>query len=195
MNDQFEQKRVWDLVTRLWHWLLVVSVCATWILGEFMEFETVDWHFYLGYVVLALIVFRIVWGFIGPEPVRFRALFRSSLQIVPYLKKVHKREPSGIEGHNPVGSLSVIAMVVCIGFHAAIGLFAESDDFFVSGPLADYISGSLSSELTHLHHTFAEILLVLVGLHVGAILFYLIWKRENLITAMMTGWKTVKRKQ
>lgn len=193
MSEQFEQKRVWDLVTRLWHWLLVVSFSATWVLGEFMEFETVDWHFYLGYLVLALIGFRIVWGFIGPEPIRFRTLFRSSLEIGPYLKHVRKRQPSGVEGHNPVGSLSVILMVVCIGFHGVIGLFAESDDFFVSGPLADMVSGSLSSELTHLHHIMAKVLLLLVGLHIGAILFYLIWKRENLINAMITGWKMVKR--
>ena len=76
MSEQFEQKRVWDLVTRLWHWLLVVSFSATWVLGEFMEFETVDWHFYLGYLVLALIGFRIVWGFIGPDPIRFRTCFK-----------------------------------------------------------------------------------------------------------------------
>lgn len=188
----FQRQKIWDPITRLWHWLLVPTICVAWWLGEFMAFSTVDWHFYFGYAVLALMLFRLVWGFLGPVPVRLRALIHTPRQCCQYLKQLASRSPSGSHGHNPIGSLSVIAMLLSITLQAATGLFIKSDDYFESAPLASYISEASINRLNGLHHLNAKILLVLVGLHVCAILFYLLWKKENLIKPMITGWKWVK---
>ena len=193
MSD-YEHKPVWDPLIRIWHWVLVIAIVTEWYLGEFMEFSTIQWHFYLGYVILALIAIRIVWGFVGPPPVRFSTLFRSIKNIGPYLKHISRRQPSGVPGHNPLGALSIFAMLAVISAQAGIGLFIESEDFFESGPLAQYIPYDLVGALTHWHHIFAEVLLVIVIIHVSAILFYLFWKRENLIKPMISGMKQVKKK-
>ena len=160
-----------------------------------MAFDTIDWHFYLGYTVLGLMLFRCVWGFIGPTPIRFKALLATPAQTLQYLKKMGGRAPSGSPGHNPIGSLSVIAMILSIILQAVTGLFIESDDFFESAPLAGYVSEGVIGQMNWLHHLNAKIILVLVGLHIFAILFYLLWKKENLIMPMITGWKWVKIKK
>lgn len=160
-----------------------------------MEFDTIDWHFYAGYVVLGLMGFRFFWGFVGPSPIRFRALIPTPTQAIQYLKRIGRRQPSGSPGHNPIGSLSVIAMLVSITTQAVTGMFIESDDFFESAPLAAYVSDETMGLLTWWHHLNAKIILVLVCLHLFAILFYLIWKKENLIKPMITGWKWVRTKK
>ena len=180
-------------MTRLWHWVLVLAVCLGWSFGKFMTFDTIEWHFYMGYLILGLIGFRLIWGLIGPEPIRLRALLPGPKQTIDYLKHIGRREPSGVPGHNPLGALSVLAMLIAIGAQAIIGLFIESDDFFESGPLASTIEQSTINSLTWWHHTIANVILILVILHVAAILFYLIWKRENLIKPMINGWKRVRR--
>ena len=180
-------------MTRLWHWVLVLAVGVGWSFGKFMTFDTIHWHFYIGYSILALMGFRIIWGLVGPAPIRLRALLPRPRQTIEYLKHITRREPSGIPGHNPLGALSVIAMLIAISTQALTGLFIESDDFFESGPLAGYVEQSTINSLTWWHHTMADVILVLVILHVAAILFYLIWKRENLIKPMINGWKQVKR--
>ena len=160
-----------------------------------MAFDTIDWHFYVGYAVLGLMFFRCVWGFVGPAPVRFQALFTTPAQVFQYLKGFGLRAPSGTPGHNALGSWSVIAMIVSVSLQAVSGLFIESDDFFESAPLAAYVSDTVIDQMSWLHHLNAKVILFLVALHVVSILFYLIWKRENLITPMVTGWKWVKRKE
>ena len=159
-----------------------------------MEFDTIDWHFYVGYVVLSLIVFRVVWGVTGPVSARFSRLISSPRESLQYVQGVGTRQASGSPGHNPIGGLSVIAMLVSITFQAITGLFIESDDFFESAPLAGYVSDDTIGLLTSWHHLNAKVLLVLVALHLFAILFYLLWKKENLIKPMITGWKWVKSK-
>ena len=187
----FKQQKIWDPVTRLWHWVLVLAVGIGWGFGKFLSFDNIQWHFYIGYLVLGLMLFRYLWGLIGPAPVRYRALVPQGL--ISYLRKVARREPSGTPGHNPLGSISVILMLVAITAQAVTGLFIVSDDFFESGPLASYVSEATSNRLTWWHHLNADIILVLVVLHVAAILFYLLWKKENLIKPMINGWKWVKR--
>jgi cytochrome b len=191
----FQLEKIWDPVSRLWHWVLALTICISWWLGEYMEFDTIDWHFYAGYVVLGLMGFRFFWGFVGPSPIRFRALIPTPTQAIQYLKRIGRRQPSGSPGHNPIGSLSVIAMLVSITTQAVTGMFIESDDFFESAPLAAYVSDETMGLLTWWHHLNAKIILVLVCLHLFAILFYLIWKKENLIKPMITGWKWVRTKK
>ena len=191
--SEFEQKKIWDPVTRVWHWVLVLAVSVGWSFGKFMNFDIIQWHFYIGYLVLGLMAFRILWGFIGPEPVRIRALIPSPRALFDYIRHMGRRQPSGTPGHNPLGAISVLLMVLAISGQAISGLFIESDDFFEYGPLAGYVSEATVSRMTWWHHFTADVILVLVCLHVAAILFYLVWKRENLIKPMINGWKAVRR--
>lgn len=191
--EGFHLEKIWDPVTRLWHWVLVLAVSVGWSFGKFMSFDTIQWHFYIGYLVLGLMVFRLLWGFAGPAPVRYRAILPTPASVLTYLRHMGRRSPSGSAGHNPVGSLSVIAMLIVISAQAVSGLFIESDDFFEYGPMAGYVSEAVVNRLTWWHHFNADVILVLIVLHVSAILFYLVWKKENLIKPMITGWKWVKR--
>ena len=185
-------EKIWDPVTRLWHWVLVLVISLGWSFGKFMSFDNIQWHFYIGYLVLGLMLFRFLWGFVGPAPVRYRAIIPTLAATLNYLRHIGRRAPSGSPGHNPVGSLSVIAMLIAITTQAVTGLFIESDEFFQYGPLAGYVSEAMVNRLTWWHHFNADLILVLVVLHVSAILFYLVWKKENLVKPMITGWKWVK---
>lgn len=191
--SSFEPQKVWDPAIRIWHWLLVFSVVSGWLLGEFRSFSTMQWHIYAGYTTGTLILLRIVWGFIGPPPARFRALAVSPSTLKNYAGKMFQREPSGVAGHNPVGAVSVILMLVLLSVQVMTGLFSEDDALFFDGPLANTVSGSTRTTLTAYHHLSAKAILVVVLLHVSAILFYLLWKRENLVKAMITGWKIVRK--
>ncbi|MFT5658561.1 MAG: cytochrome b [Gammaproteobacteria bacterium] len=188
----YHLEKIWDPVTRLWHWALALSVCAGWGMGKFMTFSTIEWHFYCGYCTGGLLIFRCIWGFFGPAPIRFKRLIPSVSSTISYLKKMGGRTPSGSPGHNPVGSLSVIAMILLLGTQATTGLFVESDDFFEYGPLVAYVSSDVVGSMTWIHRLVADGILIIVVLHVSAIVFYLCWKKENLIKPMMTGWKWVK---
>jgi cytochrome b len=189
---QLKLQKIWDPVTRLWHWVLALIVIINWAFGEFMSFDTIEWHFYLGYTLLGLLAFRILWGFIGPRPVRWKSLFPGPRDIVAYLGKISHPEPSGSPGHNPIGSLSVLALLVVLLGQGISGLFIESDDFFESGALVAYVSEAVVNRMTWIHHLSAKALLVLVILHFAAIIFYRFWKRENLVKPMITGWKWVR---
>jgi len=193
-SQDFENRRVWDIPTRLFHWALVISVTIGWLLGENMSFSNINWHFWLGYTTGGLIVFRLIWGIIGPPHARLSTLFPSPREIRTYLSHVLERRPSGVAGHNPLGALSVLALLATLTLQVVTGLFSESDDFFSSGPLADTVPNSFVLLANEVHEASSGILITLIGLHVGALLFYLIWKRENLIRPMITGIKKVRRR-
>jgi cytochrome b len=192
--EHLQREKIWDPVTRLWHWVLALAVIVNWTFGTFMSFDTVEWHFYTGYLIIGLIVFRLLWGFIGPAPVRFKTFLPTPSSTLQYFKTIGKREPSGTPGHNPLGALSVIAMLLALAGQAFTGLFIEADDFFEYGPLNDYVSEKTVKFMSGWHHFLSDAILVLVLLHVTAILFYLVWKHENLIKPMINGWKWVRRR-
>lgn len=193
MQESYEQRKVWDPLIRAWHWLLVITVTAGWLLGQYRDFDTIDYHMYLGYTTGTLLLIRIYWGFAGPGPVRFRALVVSPTDLACYLRGMFRRSPSGVAGHNPVGALSVIAILLSLAVQVITGLFSEDDGLFAEGPLAGLVSSGTRGSIGQIHHLNARILLALAGLHVAAILFYLVWKRENLIKPMITGWKIVRK--
>jgi len=176
----------------LWHWLLTVAVVLGWSFGKFMSFSTIQWHFYCGYTILGLMIFRYLWGFVGPRPIRYRALMPTPAQVFSYLRAFGSREPSGTAGHNSLGSLAVVAMILLLMAQASSGPFIESDDFFESGPLAYLVSDAVTDRLTWWHKLLSKFVLGMVGLHLAAILYYLVWKKENLVKPMITGWKWVK---
>lgn len=189
----YSLEKVWDPLIRLWHWVLALVVTLGWCFGEFMSFTNIKWHFYCGYTLLGLILIRLIWGLCGPQPVRLSALFNSPRSIVAYLKNIKQRIPSGTRGHNPLGALSVIAFLILLTAQATTGLFLESEEFFETAPLFNLVSESTVWRLTWWHKLFAKCILGLVLLHVSVIFFYWIWKKENLIKPMITGWKWVRK--
>lgn len=189
---ELRRERVWDLVTRLWHWALALAVVLGWSFGEFMSFSTIQWHFYCGYAVLGLLAFRMLWGLVGPAPVRLRALVPRPSALAAYLRRVGRREPSGTRGHNPLGALAVVAMLLVLGVQAGSGLFVESEDYFEPAPLNHLVSSETSSVLMDVHEIGSRVILALVALHLAAMVFYAVWKRENLVWPMITGWKRVR---
>lgn len=171
---------IWDLPTRAFHWLLVVLVPLQWWTAKQ---EMMDLHIMLGQVVLCLILFRLFWGLIGSSTARFAGFVRGPRKMLAYLRG---RLPPAI-GHNPVGALSVLAMLLLLMVQVGLGLFASDDDGLYSGPLAYLVSEDASETLAERHEQMFNVLLVFIGLHLAAILYYLFVKRENLAAPMVTG--------
>lgn len=169
---------IWDLPTRLFHWILVGLIGLSWWSAEY-HYEAI--HLYSGLAVLSAIIFRILWGFAGSSTARFASFVRGPKAVFGYLQGSWR----GI-GHNPLGALSVIALLGVVGLQAGLGLFASDEDGLLEGPLAPLISFDASDEVTDLHETLFNVLLALIALHVAAILFYKL-RGKNLFTPMLTG--------
>src|SRR5690606_16043794 len=174
---------VWDLPTRVFHWLLALLAVGAFVAAK-AGGNWIDWHFRAGYAILTLVVFRIAWGFVGGRYARFRSFLYGPRDILAYLRGA-PGAPAG-PGHNPLGALSVFAMLLLFGAQAVLGLFAN-DDIASEGPLAALVSKDTSDFLTGLHQRHEIILLVLVGLHVAAIAWYRIFRRRRLLGPMITG--------
>lgn len=185
--------RVWDPALRLFHWSLAALVIANWLLGKFGP-NNMSLHFWLGYATIALLVFRLVWGFIGPGPARFRSFLRGPRDIAAYGRDIVSREPSHWHGHNPLGGLAVIAMLAVLIWQVSTGLISDPEDFINVGPLADKVSHQTATSAVGWHHLGSDLILILVLLHIATILFYRFWKNEDLVGAMITGWKWVRRR-
>lgn len=191
-HDVYEEARVWDWPTRVFHWLLVVTATVGWVIGENMSFSNIEWHFYLGYATGGLIAFRIIWGLVGPKPVRLRALVPTPAGAISYAKTLKNRSPSGSRGHNPLGAVSVLALLATLTVLVTTGLLSESEDLFATAPLAHLVDKSTIQLANAIHEVAAKVIMVLVGLHVAALVFYAVWKRENLVRPMLTGVKIVR---
>ncbi len=175
---------VWDRPTRVFHWVLVVLVVVCYLSGRNGRF---DIHIPAGQALLVLVAARILWGFAGSASSRFRAFIRPVREIVAYLPTLVRREPDGRAGHNPLGGLSVVAMLLVLVVQASLGLFAVDVDGLNDGPLSFLVSYDAAREAAELHAMVVDGLLILVGLHIAAVLFHLLYKRENLTKAMLTG--------
>lgn len=184
--QQVQQVQVWDLPTRLFHWALAVLVVCLFITGE-IGGNAMQWHGRFGYAVLALVLFRIVWGFVGGHYSRFTSFMPTPSRIMAYVRGA---APKAL-GHNPLGALSVIVLLALLLLQTATGLFAD-DEIAYSGPLTALISNAWVALASTWHKSIGKVLLiVMVLLHVSAILFYLFRKNENLIEPMLTGIKEV----
>jgi cytochrome b len=174
--------RIWDLPTRLFHGLLaaaVIGVLATGWTG------VMDWHFRLGYAVLALLLFRLVWGFVGGRWSRFAAFVHGPRSVAAYLRG--QSHPDHLIGHNPLGSLSVFAMLGILILQVATGLVAD-DAITYAGPLAHTVSGALSGLATNWHAEWGKWVVVgLIVLHLAALLYYAAVRRHRLVAPMITG--------
>jgi cytochrome b len=178
------RQRLWDLPTRLFHWLLVAGVAAAVITGE-IGGNLIDWHGRAGLFILGLVTFRLVWGFVGSSTARFASFVRGPAAIKAYLRG----EWRGI-GHNPLGALAVLGLLLLTAAQVGTGLFAN-DDIAFQGPLADLVSKEWSDKSRALHALVFNGLLGLAALHVAAIVFYVRVKRQDLLKPMLTGWKTL----
>ena len=147
------------------------------------------YHFWSGCAVLTLILFRIVWGFVGGTHARFADFIYGPRAIIGYLKTLPSRTTAKFAGHNPVGGWSVVLMILCIVVQVGTGLFANNDDTSLEGPLAKWVSGNMSNLLTSIHRININILLALIAVHIGAVAYYLVYKKENLIGPMVHGRK------
>ncbi|HUD27671.1 MAG TPA: cytochrome b/b6 domain-containing protein [Novosphingobium sp.] len=176
--------RIWDPTIRLFHWLLVALIAFSWWSGEQHDMER---HRLSGYAILALLVFRVFWGFAGPRTARFSSFVRGPGAVLAYVKGLGSRKGHAADGHNPLGGWSVIAMLAAVALMVGAGLFASDVDGLESGPLATYVSFEQSETATDVHSAVFNVILALVALHVVAVLFYLVWKRQNLVRAMITG--------
>lgn len=183
--------RVWDLPLRLFHWALVVCVTGSILSAKLADdvSDLMDWHRRFGFTVLALLLFRLIWGFVGGTHARFANFVRGPGAILDYLKQASRGTYASI-GHNPLGALSVLALIVTMLFQAISGLFI-TDELTVEGPLYKHVSNSVASALAGLHEGNGNLIIGLVLLHLAAILFYRFVKRDNLVSPMFTGKKNV----
>jgi cytochrome b len=181
-----ESVRVWDLPTRLFHWLLVVLFALSWWSGETRRSEL---HTWAGCATLSLVIFRLYWGVAGSATARLAQFVRGPAAVWAYARGLFARPALSTPGHNPLGGWSVVAMLTLLLVQALVGLFGVDVDGQSSGPLSRLVTFKVGRGLAETHAVMFDALLVVVGLHVAAILFYLLYKRENLITAMFTGKK------
>ena len=177
--------RVWDLPIRLFHWLLVAGIILSFVTVK-IGGNAMSWHAFSGYCVLSLIIFRILWGFIGSYHARFIHFVPSPKGLIHFLGGKAK---AGL-GHNPLGALSVLALLLSVGLQAVTGLFAN-DDIAFEGPFAKYISSETIELLTSIHRQNEKALIILIALHLCAILYYQKFKGENLIKPMIGGDKEI----
>jgi cytochrome b len=178
--------RLWDLPTRIFHWSLVVAVTVAIVTGK-AGGSWMELHGQAGLAIVGLVSFRLAWGFLGSRYARFLTFLPTPKTLLGYLKG----EWQGA-GHNPLGALSVLALLTLLGAQAFTGLVGNDSNAFY-GPLFELVDESVSNKLTGWHHLMADGLLVLIGVHVAAIAFYLLIKRDNLVKPMVTGWKNVPK--
>jgi cytochrome b len=174
--------RLWDLPTRIFHWALVVLVVAAIVTAK-LGGNAMDWHGRIGIAIIGLVAFRLVWGFVGGSYARFSTFFPTPASVFAYLRG----QWPGV-GHNPLGAFSVFALLILLIAQFSTGLFANDDAAF-SGPLAVLVGDDLSHRLTRIHKFTINLLYAMIALHIGAIGYYASVKKDNLVKAMVTGWK------
>ena len=175
--------RVWDLPTRIFHWAMVACVLALAISG-LIGGNAMVWHFRFGYTVIALLLFRLVWGLVGGRWSRFGAFIYTPQSVLAYLRGGGKAEHS--VGHTPIGAASVFAMLAVLMAQVGSGLLSD-DEIAFQGPLTRFVSNASVNLATNYHKNIGKwLLLALVVLHIAAIGIYL-WRKHNLVGAMLHG--------
>jgi len=182
-SSHLHKVRVWDLPTRVFHWTLVLCIVGLFITGN-VGGNAMVWHFRIGLTVLALLLFRLVWGLVGGRWSRFASFIYSPRSIINYLKGNGKPEHS--VGHTPTGAGSVFALLAILLAQVGSGLISD-DEIAFAGPLTRFVSGATVNLATNYHKNIGKwIILALVILHIAAIVFYL-WRKQNLIKPMLHG--------
>jgi cytochrome b len=172
--------RLWDLPTRMTHWALASAVAFACLSGQ-LGGNLMTWHGRIGLVIVGLLAFRLVWGVVGSTYARFGQFLPTPGAIRAYLRGEWRSA-----GHNPLGAVSVLALLTILSVQTATGLFGN-DDIAFTGPLFDLVGKAASNRLTGIHHLISKLIFVLVALHLAAIGFYLIARKRNLVRPMITG--------
>ena len=190
MAEKSAQKiRIWDLPVRLFHWALVVLMVVSYFTGRWGG-DWMKFHFWSGYAILTLVIFRIAWGFVGSTTALFSDFVKGPAAGIAHLRELLGRGGPYDTGHNPVGGAMVVVLLFAVFAQASAGLFsADTDMGTVNGPLANLIADKAVDKVTAFHKFWVNVLLAVVALHVLAAVVYLVWKRQNLIGAMLTGTK------
>jgi cytochrome b len=190
MPPALRRIRVWDLPTRLFHWLLAACVIGS-VVSAKVGGNAMVWHFRLGYAILALLAFRLVWGLVGGHWSRFARFVYSPVTLLRYLRGKAGADEYLDVGHTPTGALSVFALLAVLLVQVGTGLVAD-DEISNTGPLIRFVSGATSSAATSWHKGYGQwIIIGLVVLHVLAVVFYLVKKRQNLVGPMLSGDKSL----
>lgn len=171
---------LWDLPVRLVHWSFVALIPVLWWSGDAGK---LDLHKPVGYVMLALVLFRLIWGVIGSSTARFAGFVRGPRAVLRYLRKASS---GPTVGHNPIGALSVVLVLGLLGAQIGLGLFAINDDM-EGGPLTDLVSYDHATLALELHEIGFNLILAVIAIHVAAIVWYRVVKRDDLVTPMVTG--------
>jgi cytochrome b len=178
------KRTIWDVPVRIVHWSFVILLPALWWSWKSGDMTL---HKQLGIVMLGLILFRLGWGIVGSATARFATFVKGPRGIWAYLRRSAGADAAPLVGHNPLGGLSVVAMLGLLGLQVGLGLFAQDIDGLESGPLSYLVSYDMADAAREAHETVFNVILALVALHVAAILFYLLVRRDNLIGPMISG--------
>ncbi len=182
--------RVWDLPTRLFHWVLALTIVGS-VVSAKIGGAAMEWHFRCGFLVMGLLMFRLAWGLIGGRHSRFVNFIYSPLTLLRYLRGRTTPSEQIDVGHNPLGSLSVFALLGFLLIQVSTGLLAD-DEIASVGPLNKFVSSATASLATGWHKAWGQwILIALVATHIGAVVFYLVVKKHNLVRPMLGGDKTL----
>jgi cytochrome b len=169
---------VWDLPTRLFHWLLAALILFSW---WSVHNHHTDWHIWSGCAILTLLIFRILWGFVGSSTARFASFVRGPRAIAAYWRGSW----SGT-GHSPLGALSVLALLGALMIQVALGLVSEDEDGIYMGPLSRLVPTQTSDKARDIHELWFNVILALIVLHLLAILYYRV-RGKKLTLPMITG--------
>lgn len=188
MKTEYVKIKVWDLPTRIFHWSMVLLMALLWWSADIGEMQ---WHQIFAYSLLILMVFRLLWGFIGSHTARFSHFVHHPKVVIDYLKEVRTRGVFTTLGHNPMGGYMVIVLIAVISLQLVTGLFA-TDDIFTEGPLYGNVSSGTGAFLTWLHKMNFKLILLLSVIHILAVIVHAI-KGDKLVGAMFNGYKKIPR--
>lgn len=190
MSESTTQVRVWDLPTRVFHWLLALTIIGS-VTTAKIGGNAMVWHFRLGYLVMTLLAFRLLWGFVGGRWSRFASFLYSPGTLMRYLRGDSPPAAHHDVGHSPLGALSVFGLLGILAVQVGTGLFAD-DEIASAGPLVRFVSIATSQSLTSWHKQWGQWLVIgLAALHILAVMFYLWVRRRNLIAPMLGGDKAL----
>jgi cytochrome b len=178
-RSDVRRARVWDLPVRITHWLLAALIPFSWWSATH---DHLPWHRLSGYTILGLLVFRLIWGFVGSPTARFGEFLHGPRGVIAYVAG----RAAAFVGHNPLGGWSIAAMLLVLTGQVGLGLFSIDEDSIEAGPLSKFLSFETSRTIAHLHARLFWVLVALIGLHLTAIAVYAL-RRRNLVWPMITG--------
>jgi len=180
---------VWDGFVRAFHWALVVLFAAAVATGK-AGGEWIVWHMRIGYAILALVLFRLLWGFAGGAYARYGSFLSGPVRALRFAVRLLSRAPAHVAGHNPIGGWMVVLLLLMLAAQAVMGLFSN-DEIATTGPLYRYVSEETSIQLMRWHRRVGDLLLLLTGIHIAAVLFHVFVKKEGIVSAMLSGRKAL----